>query len=319
MKRLLLYILIISTLLLVCSCKVKPQVNEELALPDLEQAADSGEQVKRNSSEQKEISEENTVETENTTNTLTDNVNVPDDVIKTEQSDDFVTENNTVILDEKEKVNQLALELEKHPTGSNPYPEFVFTNITDMINTIKTREYTISNKERIELENRFSKISDEQQKLDRIAKIGTKNDMRFERFKTDDIKYFFKIKDIPEYTLSNVYLGEKHILYCYVPLGKEKINEDDILRIKYLLPTDFVTDSYFDDYIEYHNVKNWNLVGNDSVISSDDHLYIKFDKSESATIIFPVENTIIEIRGHGDMANYEALKKLCVAEKVVVK
>ena len=55
------------------------------------------------------------------------------------------------------------------------------------------------------------------------------------------------------------------------------------------------------------------------MIYGDDFLYKKYEGDNYATIMFPVENTIIEIIGHGDMANYEALKKLCVAEKVVVK
>ena len=97
------------------------------------------------------------------------------------------------------------------------------------------------------------------------------------------------------------------------------------IYVSYRRVDSIITDSYFEDYMEYHKIeekKGKILDKNDSVggfLDGEDFLYRKYEQSDLATIIFPVENTIIEIWGHGNMANYEALKKLCVAEKVVVE
>ena len=101
MKKILICILIITMLLLACSCKVKPQT-EEVALPDSEQAADSGEQAKQDSSEQKE--EETAVQTVSKQVTLTENTENHYEKIdlKSEKSDKTTPTSKTVTIDGKE-------------------------------------------------------------------------------------------------------------------------------------------------------------------------------------------------------------------------
>ncbi len=95
MKKLLIYILIIAMLLLACSCKVKPQTEGEVALPDSEQAADSGEKVKQDGSEQKEDKQ---------TVTFTENTEYRFEKIdlKSEKSDETTPTSKTITIDGKE-------------------------------------------------------------------------------------------------------------------------------------------------------------------------------------------------------------------------
>ena len=121
-------------------------------------------------------------------------------------------------------------------------------------------------------------------------------------------------------------MTEKEIEFIYAPIEEEKITVgEDTINVKYMRNEHFVTDSYFEDYLEYYKIKEKEgkiLDKNDSVggfLYGDDFLYKKYENAYYATIIFPVENTRIEIFSRSDTANYETLKKLCVAEKVVVQ
>lgn len=79
----------------VCSCKVKPQTEREVEMPDSEQAADSGEKVKQDGSEQKEDKQ---------TVTLTENTEYHFEKIdlKSEKSDETTPTSKTVTIDGKE-------------------------------------------------------------------------------------------------------------------------------------------------------------------------------------------------------------------------
>ncbi len=335
MKKIIGLLLVMLIMFSLVGCKSKGNINvdEEIVFTAGEESqVDIQENIGANEQEQKGEEKEDTVKdkqidisnekTDAPDDTVSNNIVVENNVTSTQQNE----ETNIEIQDNKGALNQLEYERQKLETCSGkPFANFRFSCISDMINTLKTREYIATDSEKAEMEEACSTLSNQKEKEEILLKFGTKEDIRFNTFKTDSIEKFYKIKDIPGYTLSDIYLREKDISYIYSPIGKEKVTNEDKIKVAYLRPEDFVTDSYFDDYIEYHKIKEKKgriLDKNDSVggfLYGDDFLYNKYEGDDYAIIMFPVENTIIEIIAYGETANYEALKKLCVAEKVVVK
>ncbi len=199
---------------------------------------------------------------------------------------------------------------------SGPLPhDFCFNSVENAVKAIKTREITVSYEERKSLEKHYSTLTEEKDRIDRISKIGTKNDSRFESFKTDQIKHFYKINDdkAPDFKLSRVSISYRSVNYTYTLNSNSKLSSDSSISVMYRRPDtfDFETDSYFNDYIEYYGRGD---------LTEDGFIFKDYkERFGFATIMFAVKNTVIEITGHGDMANYEALKKLCVANKVTIK
>lgn len=322
MKKIISLILVMLIVFSLIGCKSKGNISA-----DEEIAFTAGEESQVDITPQNQKTEENKEsEKEEQKDTVKETVKIPDDTTdkSAEITDSTGAEQNFESKDENEIVNQVALDTPTMCEGM-VYEDFSFNSISDMIHTIKTHEYVMSDEERKYMEECFSTLTDKQLAAEYTLRSGTKDDIRFENFNIDGIEYFYKIKDIPGYTITIVALDKKQIQFVYVPVGKEIITEEDKIHVTYIRNEHFVTDSYFDDYMEYYKIREKTekvLDKNDSVggfLYGDDFLYTKREHRNYAFMRFAVENTMIEIIGNGDMANYDALKKLCVAEKVVVK
>jgi len=327
MKKIIALMLVMLLAFSVVGCKSKGYTDDEeiAVIAGDETQADIQENTGINEQEQKteekaDTPQETVDESDKTTEASTESTDKDIDT-STEsdgntdngiEKDQTTNENQTESLNKKDDINQIEYEKQKIQTCSGrAYDAFKFNCISDMVNTLKTHEYAVTEQDRKFMEEYAASLSEEKDRQDILSRFGTKNDVRYDDFKTDKINYFYKIKDFEGYTLSKIVLEEKNIIYTYSPIGKEKVTDENKISVYYLRPEEFLTDSYFDDYVEYY--KN-------TTVTKDGFIYEDYyEKHGFATIIFPVENTIIEIFGNGDMANYEALKKLCVAEKVVVK
>jgi len=335
MKKIIALMLVMLLVFSLVGCKSKGYTDDEeiAVIAGDETQVDIDEDNGVNEQEQKaeetptetvDVTDDITESTDTVVDTSAEGAGIVTDATQSEQTADSVIENKS----ESKDINQLEYDNQGLNTICSPtYEPFRFDTVSDMINTLKTHEYVVSEEERKGLEERFSSHTDKQLAADRISKIGTKDDVRYDEFNVDSIKYFYMIKEIPGYTLSCIELSDKRIYYTYVPTGKEKITDEDKISVIYMRNEHFVTDSYFEDYIEYYNFRAKEKEGkildkNDSVgglLCGDDFLYTKYERSDFAVIEFSVENTMIRILSNSELANYEALKKLCVAEKVVVK
>lgn len=279
-----------------------------------EQVVEEKEQNKETANEEQAETTDKNVETPSESNSDkpsedTTSKDIVDEQPSVEKVEDVTSKQDTTT---EKKVNQVALEKQPHDEVHNPTP-FIFYNIDDLVTALKTRKITVYEEEKALLQKYYSTIVDEQDRTNILSRIGTINDDRFDIFKTDKMKFFYKLKndEIPGFEIDQIRLSSNGIGYNYKLAEGSTYSEDSDIFVRYYRPDDFVTDSYFDDYIEYY--KN-------TTVTEDGFIYEDYcEKHGFSVIMFPVENTIIEIRGHGDMANYEALKKLCVAEKVVVK
>ena len=211
-----------------------------------------------------------------------------------------------------EDINQLELDIKNNPYGGDSTSRLKFKSVSEMVMCIKNPEKFTGNvlaeaTDDIEYENYKNRQEE-------FEKKGGKGDYRFEYFNTSDLNYFYTIKDIPEYTLTDVELSGDIVRFYYLPDGEEKVTENDKIMVTYYRPDNFVTDNYFEDYAEYYQ----------KTILEEKYIYQDNWSSDNeewnfSTIAFPVENTMIDIYAKSeDLKSFEALKKLCVAQKVIV-
>ncbi len=330
MKKIIALTIVLLIVFSLVGCKSKGYTDDEevTVIADDKTQADIQENIGANEQEQKaekaeDTSKENVDKSDKTTETSTNTEDISNDVTDTQQNQTSIEDTVTNVQVEKDDVNQLELDLQKNPYGGDDTSRLKFKSIEEMVECIKEPQKFKGDvlKEAItELDLVNYKNSQNE-----FEQQGGKGDFRFERFKTANLEYFYKIKDILGYTISDIEVSREIVRIYYSPISVEKVTENDKIMVTYYRPDDFVTDSYFEDYMEYHKVKEKKgkiLDKNDSVgglLYGDDFLYTKHERSDFAVIKFPVENTMIEIFSNSELANYEALKKLCVAEKVVVK
>jgi len=214
---------------------------------------------------------------------------------------------------EKRK-NLVAYEKSIIETCSDPPPAFCFDSVDEAVKAIKTHEYTIGDDERKAMEAEYARIIDEQERIDAISKIGTKDDHRFEGFRIDNINYFYKLKsELRDFELDGIYVSSEYINFYYKLKSNSNLAEDSKITVHYLRPDTFAfeTESYFDDYVEYYGT---------SVLTEDNIIYEKWSSNDRiATAIIAAGNSIIEITASGDMADYDTLKRICNVQKVTVK